>query len=141
MISPAMKILPAILFALLPLAAIAAPKPPEPPPLEKPKPPPAQVSSSEGMPPLPYPVVPQKRQERKNPPQPPVLLTKIRTADAEDWARTPHDLKKLLEWMSGEMGASFSSNIKTWMITFGSSTSYLTSNFKSFALNLRCIRK
>jgi hypothetical protein len=66
------------------------------------------------MPPLPYPVVPQKRQERKNPPQPPVLLTKIRTADAEDWARTPHDLKKLLEWMSGEMGASFSSNIKTW---------------------------
>lgn len=92
----------------------AAPKPPEPPPLEKPKPPPAQVSSSEGMPPLPYPVVPQKRQERKNPPQPPVLITKIRTSDAEDWARTPHDLKKLLEWMSGEMGASFSSNIKTW---------------------------
>lgn len=109
-----MKTLQVILCALLPLAAFAAPKPPEPPPLEKPKPPPAQVSSSEGMPPLPYPVVPQKRQERKNPPNPPVLLTKIRTADAEDWARTPHDLKKLLEWMSGEMGASFSSNIKTW---------------------------
>jgi hypothetical protein len=109
-----MKTLPAILLIIFPLAAIAAPKPPEPPPLEKPKPPPAQVSSSEGMPPLPYPVVPQKRQERKNPPQPPVLLTKIRTADAEDWARTPHDLKKLLEWMSGEMEASFSSNIKTW---------------------------
>lgn len=96
------------------VVASALPTPPEPPPLEKPKPPPAQVSSSEGMPPLPYPVVPQKRQERKNPPQPPVLLTKIRTSDAEDWARTPHDLKKLLEWMSGEMGASFSSNIKRW---------------------------
>jgi hypothetical protein len=109
-----MKTLSAILFVIFPLAVFAAPKPPEPPPLEKPKPPPAQVSSSEGMPPLPYPVVPQKRQERKNPPNPPVLLTKIRTADAEDWARTPHDLKKLLEWMSGEMGASFSSNIKTW---------------------------
>ena len=109
-----MKILPAILCVLYPLAAVAAPKPPEPPPLEKPKPPPAQVSSSEGMPPLPYPVVPQKRQERKNPPHPPVLLTKIRTNDPEDWARTPHDLKKLLEWMSAEMGASFSSNIKTW---------------------------
>ena len=66
------------------------------------------------MPPLPYPVVPQKRQERKNPPQPPVLLTKIRTDDPEDWARTPHDLKKLLEWMSGEMGASVGSNLKTW---------------------------
>jgi hypothetical protein len=109
-----MKAVAAVLGVLFPLMAGAAPKPPEPPPLEAPKPPPAQVSSSEGMPPLPYPVVPQKRQERKNPPQPPVLLTKIRTQDAEDWARTPHDLKKLLEWMSGEMGASFTSNIKTW---------------------------
>lgn len=102
------------LWMMVPLGVMGAPKPPEPPPFEKPKPPPAQVSSSEAMPPLPYPVVPQKRQERKNPPQPPVLITKIRTQDAEDWARTPHDLKKLLEWMSGEMGASFSSNIKTW---------------------------
>jgi hypothetical protein len=109
-----MKPVLVLLCVLLAPAVWALPKPPEPPPLEQPKPPPAQVSSSEGMPPLPYPVVPQKRQERKNPPQPPVLLTKIRTADAEDWARTPHDLKKLLEWMSGEMGASFSSNIKTW---------------------------
>ena len=114
MVPPAMKTQYAILCALIPGVAGAAPRPPEPPPLEAPKPPPAQVSSSEGMPPLPYPVVPQKRQERKNPPQPPVLLTKIRTHDAEDWARTPHDLKKLLEWMSGEMGASFSTNIKTW---------------------------
>lgn len=102
------------MWALVPIWAMAAPTPPEPPPLEKPKPPPAQVSSSEALPPLPYPVVAQKRQERKNPPQPPVLITKIRTDDAEDWARTPHDLKRLLEWMSGEMGASFSSNIKTW---------------------------
>lgn len=103
-----------ILSAMIPMGLMAAPKPPEPPPFETPKPPPAQVSSSEGMPPLPYPVVPQKRQERKNPPQPPVLLTKIRTTDAEDWARTPNDLKKLLEWMSAEMGASFTANIKTW---------------------------
>ena len=109
-----MKGLTSLLALVFAAAALAVPKPPEPPPLEEPKPPPAQVSSSEGMPPLPYPVVPQKRQERKNPPQPPVLLTKIRTADAEDWARTPHDLQKLLEWMSGEMGASFTSNIKTW---------------------------
>jgi len=113
-LTPFMKTLTLIWSLLLPLAASAAPTPPEPPPMQKPKPPPAQVSSSEGMPPLPYPVVPQKRQERKNPPQPPVLLTKIRTGDPEDWARTPGDLKKLLEWMSGEMGASFTSNIKTW---------------------------
>ncbi len=109
-----MKALGIVFCAVFPLLLTAAPKPPEPPPFEKPKPPPAQISSSEGMPPLPYPAVFQKRQERKNPPQPPVLLTKIRTNDAEDWARTPHDLKRLLEWMSGEMGANFTSNIKTW---------------------------
>lgn len=105
-------LLPLVVAA--PLLFADGPRPPEPPPLEAPPPPPAQVSSSEGMPPLPYPVVPQKRQERKNPPQPPVLLTKIRTDDAEDWARTPNDLKRLLEWMSRDMGASFSSNIKSW---------------------------
>ena len=109
-----MKIHVSILWVIFSVGAVAAPKPPEPPALERPKPPPAQVSSSEAMPPLPYPVVPQKRQERKNPPTPPVLLTKIRTNDAEDWARTPHDLKRLLQWMSGEMGASFSSDIKKW---------------------------
>ena len=69
------------------------------------------VSLSEGMPPLPYPVVPQKRQEKKNPPQPPVLITKIRSSDAEDWTRTPNDIKSLLEWVSREMNVHFSSNI------------------------------
>ena len=90
------------------------PAPPPPPPLELPKPPPAQVASSEGTAPLPLPVVFQKRQEKKNPPQPPVLLTKIRTADNEDWARTPNDLKGLLEWMSAGMNVHFSSNLKSF---------------------------
>ena len=63
---------------------------------------------------MPYPVVPMKRQEKKNPPQPPVLLTKIRSADAEDWTRTPNDLKGLLEWVSGEMNVHFTSNIKSF---------------------------
>ena len=100
------------LFLISNVVAASMPQPPEPPPLESPKPPPAQVSSSEGMPPLPYPVVPMKRQEKKNPPQPPVLLTKIRSADAEDWTRTPNDIKGLLEWVSREMNVHFSSNIK-----------------------------
>lgn len=98
--------------ALPAIASFAAPQPPDPPPLEKPKPPPAQISSSEGMPPLPYPVVPMKRQEKKNPPQPPVLLTKIRSNDPEDWTRTPNDVKGLLQWMSQEMNVHFSSNIR-----------------------------
>jgi hypothetical protein len=96
------------------VAAVAAPKPPDPPPLVMPKPPPAQVSSSEGLPPLPYPVVPMKRQEKKNPPQPPTLLTKIKSNDAEDWTRTPNDLKGLLEWLSAEMNVHFTSNIKSF---------------------------
>jgi len=107
--------LSAIVSLLLPVShALAAPTPPQPPPLEQPKPKPAQVSSSEGMPPLPYPVVPQKRQEKKNPPQPPVLLTKIRSADADDWTRTPNDIKALLEWISQQMNVHFSSNIKNF---------------------------
>lgn len=95
--------------------ALAGPMPPEPPPLAKPKPPPAQVSSSEGTLPLPPPpVVPMKRQEKKNPPQPPVLITKIRSDDAEDWTRTPNDLRGLLESLSSEMNVHFTSNVKTF---------------------------
>lgn len=104
-----------ITFFLVPLSLLAAPRPPEPPPLERPKPPPAQISSSEGMPPLPYPATFQKRQERKNPPQPPVLLTKISVSDAEDWVRTPNDLSGLLQWMSQEVKVNFSSNVKPFL--------------------------
>ncbi|MCX7824701.1 MAG: DUF4159 domain-containing protein, partial [Verrucomicrobiae bacterium] len=110
-------------FARLVIAAVlmvvvagasAAPQPPDPPPLEKPAPPPAHMASSEGVPPLPYPAVLLKRQERKNPPQPPVLITKIRTNDPEDWARVPNDLKGLLEFMSAGMNVHFTPNIKTF---------------------------
>src|SRR6266851_3096988 len=92
----------------------AGPKPPDPPPLEMPKPKPAQIASSEGTAPLPLPAVFQKRQEKKNPPKPPTLLTKISTSDAEDWTRTPDDVKGLLEWMSAEMNVHFTSSIKTF---------------------------
>lgn len=91
---------------------LAAPKPPEPPPLVLPKPHASQVSSSESLPPLPYPVVAMKRQEKKNPPTPPVLITKIRTEDAEDWTRTPNDIRALLEWINKQMEVSFTSNIQ-----------------------------
>jgi hypothetical protein len=66
------------------------------------------------MAPLPLPVTMLKRQEKKNPPVPPVLLTKIRTSDPEDWARTPDDLRGLLGWMSNEMNVNFSSSTKTF---------------------------
>lgn len=101
-------------LGLVVVLTAGAVQPPDPPPLERPKPPPAQISSSEGMAPLPYPVVPLKRQEKKNPPVPPMLLTKIRSGDAEDWTRTPNDIKGLLEWISGEMNVHFSSGIKAF---------------------------
>jgi hypothetical protein len=104
----------ALAFATCLVSLSRGATPPPPPPLELPKPPPAQVSSSEGVAPLPLPATFQKRQERKNPPQPPVLITKIRTDDNEDWARTPNDLKGLLEWMSAQMNVHFSSNIRTF---------------------------
>ena len=91
------------------------PKPPEPPPLELPKPHASQVSSSEALPPLPYPVVAMKRQEKKNPPNPPVLITKVRTDDPEDWTRTPNDIRGLLEWINKEMEVSFTANTQTFM--------------------------
>ena len=83
--------------------------------METPKPPPAQIASSEGMAPLPVPAVPQKRQEKKNPPVPPVLVTKVRSDDAEDWTRTPDDVKGLLQWISAEMNVHFSSDIKPFI--------------------------
>ena len=93
----------------------AEPVPPEPPPLELPKPKPAQVASSEAMLPLPpFPIANMKRQEKKNPPQPPALLTKIKSQDDEDWTRTPNDVKGLLEWISAQMNVHFSSNIKSF---------------------------
>jgi hypothetical protein len=80
-----------------------------------PKPKPAQVSSSEATLPLPpFPAPNMKRQEKKNPPQPPVLLTKMSSGDAEDWTRTPNDMKGLLEWISAQMNVHFSSNIKSF---------------------------
>jgi hypothetical protein len=118
---------------------MAGPKPPEPPPLEQPKPKPAQISSSEGTVPLPPPpVTPMKRQEKKNPPVPPVLITKIRTGDAEDWARTPNDVKGLLEWLSAEMNVNFSSNIKTFRdvsVDPGQNPILYRSGYKPFVLS------
>ncbi len=90
------------------------------------------------MPPLPYPAVPMKRQEKKNPPQPPVLLTKIASRDADDWTRTPNDVKGLLEWISQQMNVHFSSNVKAFgqISTDASQNPILyRSGYKSFKLN------
>jgi len=74
-------------------------------------PPPAQHSSVEGLPPLPLPVVPLRRTEKKNPPRPPVLIAKIMTANRSDWATNPADLENLLKWMTKTLNVSFSDTV------------------------------
>ncbi len=76
---------------------------PKPPPK-----PPAQHSGAEGIPPLPLPVVPQRRTEKKNPPRPPVLVAKIATGSQSDWATNPADADNLLRWMAKNLNVHFS---------------------------------
>jgi len=116
-----MKIPQSITISLLALTCVAlvqtvqaAVEPPVPPPLTQANPPPAQIASSEGMQPLPYPATFQKRQEKKNPPTPPTLITKISVSDTEDWVRTPNDLRGFLAWLGKEMQVNGSSNIKAF---------------------------
>lgn len=70
--------------------------------------PPAQHASAEGLPPLPLPVVPLRRTEKKNPPRPPVLIAKIATGKQSDWATNPGDSKNLLRWMAKNLNVHFS---------------------------------
>ncbi len=70
---------------------------------------PGQHSSAESLPPLPLPVTPQRRTEKKNPPRPPVLIAKIATDKRSDWATNPSDTKNLLKWMAKELDLDFSS--------------------------------
>jgi len=61
-----------------------------------PPPKPAQRSGAEGVPPLPLPVTPQSRTEKKKPPEPPVIITKIEWGDKRDWATDENDVNNLL---------------------------------------------
>ena len=70
--------------------------------------PPAQHSSAEGFPPLPLPVVPLRRTEKKSPPRPPVLIAKVSTQNRNDWATNPTDAQNLLKWMAKNLNVNFS---------------------------------
>ncbi len=76
-------------------------------PLPPPRPP-AQFSGAEGLAPLPLPVVPLRRSEKKNPPRPPVLIAKIATRRRSDWATNPADTRNLLRWMARNLNVHFS---------------------------------
>ena len=73
---------------------------------------PAQFSGGEGIGPLPLPGVPLRRSEKKNPPQPPVLIVKIQTEGGpKDWNTNPGDTENLLRWMKAQMNCDFSSKV------------------------------
>ena len=107
------------LFYMAGLGAGAAPKPPEPPPLS-----PDVKVTAPGAPEEPVspsvvisaPRFPQPRrgQQLLPPVGPPVMLTRIQSADVEDWARTPNDLKGLLESIGEELHVAFASDDKTF---------------------------
>ena len=130
------------LLAAAGLSAGAAPKPPEPPPLS-----PEIKVSSPGTPedPVvpsvvispPKTVHPRRGQQVLPPVGPPVMITRIQSADVEDWARTPNDLKGLLESIGEELHVAFASDEKTFS-TISSKPSdnpvLYRSGYKKFAL-------
>ena len=73
-----------------------------------PPPKPAQRSASEGVPPLPIPVTPQRRTEKKKPPTPPTLVIKIVDGAVSNWATDRNDINNLLTWMKTAMKVNFS---------------------------------
>jgi hypothetical protein len=80
-----------------------------------PPPPPANISSAESYIPYPGPpAAPMSRSEKKNPPQPPIMFTKIRSnLPPIDWAARPNDLNNLLKSMKSMINVDFACEIKT----------------------------
>ena len=90
----------------------------EPPPPPKP----SRISASEGFPPLPLPVTPLRRTEKKRPPAPPALIGKIRygkpvwktTKDGRrfsylDWQSDTTDLHHIINTAGGKLGVKYRS--------------------------------
>jgi len=90
----------------------------EPPPPPKP----SRISASEGFPPLPLPVTPLRRTEKKRPPSPPALIGKIQygkpvwktTKDGRrfsylDWQSDRTDLYHIIRTAGGKLGVRYRS--------------------------------
>ena len=77
-----------------------------------PPPKPAQRASAEGMPPLPLPATPMRRTEKKKPPEPPVIITKIEWGQERDWATDKNDVNNLLIWLKTKLKMNFTYDVK-----------------------------
>jgi len=75
-------------------------------------PPPARphrIKGGEGFPPLPLPVTPLRRTEKKRPPSPPTLAVKVKLGSGDDWTTDPGDIKRLLDMTSGRLELPYTS--------------------------------
>jgi pimeloyl-ACP methyl ester carboxylesterase len=81
----------------------------------KPPAPPAHIASAETLIPYPGPpVFPQARTEKKMPPTPPVMFTKISSdRGMVDWNDRPNDLNNLLKTMKQLINVDFSMEVKS----------------------------
>ncbi|MDQ1257367.1 MAG: hypothetical protein QG656_1971, partial [Candidatus Hydrogenedentes bacterium] len=81
---------------------------------------PQRITGGESFPPLPLPVTPLRRTERKRPPTPPLLIGKLRyggekqsvTPDGRqytyfDWKSDPADAARLLEFVGPKLGINY----------------------------------
>lgn len=92
------------------LAQIAFQKPP--------KAPPKRIAGGESFPPLPLPVTPLRRTERKRPPAPPTLMANIdygaSSRSSGDWnATTPGDTNPVFDFARQQLGANYRAEVLT----------------------------
>ena len=70
---------------------------------------PQRRKAGEGFPPLPLPVTPLRRTEKKNPPSPPVLIGEVICGPESKWTRAERDAENLLKLASKQLGISYRS--------------------------------
>jgi hypothetical protein len=63
--------------------------------------------AGEGFPPLPLPVTPLRRSEKKNPPAPPVLVGKVVCGSEPEWTRAENDVENLLKLATAQLGIPY----------------------------------
>lgn len=81
---------------------------------DPPPPPPAHISSGEAFLAGAAPVTPLARSEKKRPPAPPILFTKLSSPHgALDWASRPNDLNNLLKNMKEMVDVDFRHDVRT----------------------------
>ena len=65
---------------------------------------PHRRKAAEGFAPLPLPVVPLRRTEKKRPPRAPILIGKIRYGRGQDWLNDPGDIPQLMSQVRRTLG-------------------------------------